>query len=432
MLRRCGNSTTDASSRREVENSRLRFGHIFEEGIVRRRNLSLAFVVMLATLVVGAGAQGIAAAKPDTIYVAKEKSKGNNDPCSNPQYKKIQPALNAAAPGETVFVCPGTYIEGGGGHGENALTIRQDVNLVGAGAGQVTVEPRNNPASNGQIAADNPNIRSGKGVIIAAVGKPDKPITVNIIGITVDANGVYATAGVIFLDAKGSINRSRVTGLAIDESADGFNVPGGFRSNPYGIGIAHVTAAPKNGHAINPEDLVRTLTIDHTRVDTYNAIGVLVDGATNDYSPYTLPATPLVPSGVLNKAVLTNDQIVGRNSCQNFNDPSLPPPGVHNPTLIDGNCQASGGSNPIPPPLPLSTGPLFGQDGVRVTAGASLEMSGDTVSSSLVHGENRPIGSVFAPTPNNDPYPLGNHAENNQNLRLGAAVRLVGAAASTI
>ena len=54
-------------------------------------------------------------------------------------------------------------------------------------------------------------------------------------------------------------------------------------------------------------------------------------------------------------------------------------------------------------------------------------MSGDTVSSNLVHGENRPIGSVFAPTPNNDPYPLGNHAENNQNLRLGAAVRLVGA-----
>ena len=67
-----------------------------------------------------------------------------------------------------------------------------------------------------------------------------------------------------------------------------------------------------------------------------------------------------------------------------------------------------------------------------MTAGASVEMSGDTVSSNLVHGENRPIGSVFAPTPNNDPYPLGNHAENNQNLRLGAAVRLVGAAASTI
>ncbi|HEY3101597.1 MAG TPA: hypothetical protein VGL14_21925, partial [Methylomirabilota bacterium] len=52
--------------------------------------------------------------------------------------------------------------------------------------------------------------------------------------------------------------------------------------------------------------------------------------------------------------------------------------------------------------------------------------------SNLVHGQGAPIASVFAPTPNNDPYPLGSHAENNANLRLGAGVRLVGAAASSI
>ena len=221
-----------------------------------------------------------------------------------------------------MFVCPGTYVEGNGHNGTNALTIKKDVSLAGAGADEVVVEPKNDPKQDGRIAEDDPSIRSGKGAIIAAVGKPDKPITVNISGITVDAHGVYATAGIVFLDAQGSINRSRVTGLVLDESADGFNVPGGFRSNPFGIGIAHVTAAgQKKGPKIKPEDLVRTLTIDHTRVDTYNAIGVLVDGATSDYSPYTLPATPLVPSGVVNKAILTNDQIVGRNSCQNYNDP---------------------------------------------------------------------------------------------------------------
>ena len=142
-----------------------------------------------------------------------------------------------------MFVCAGTYVEGDGHHGKNALTIKKDVDLSGAGADQVTVEPKNDPKQDGRIAEDNPSIRSGKGVIIAAVGKPDKPITVNISGITVDAHGVYATAGIVFLDAQGSINRSRVTGLALDESADGFNVPGGFRSNPFGIGIAQVTAA---------------------------------------------------------------------------------------------------------------------------------------------------------------------------------------------
>ena len=69
---------------------------------------------------------------------------------------------------------------------------------------------------------------------------------------------------------------------------------------------------------------------------------------------------------------------------------------------------------------------------MRVTAGASVEFPGSTISSNLVHGTNAPIGTVLAPTPNNDPFVLGNHAENNQNLRLGAGVRLVGAAASSV
>jgi hypothetical protein len=169
----------------------------------------------------------------------------------------------------------------------------------------------------------------------------------------------------------------------------------------------------------------RTITIDHTRVERYNAVGVLVDAATSDYSPSG--TTPVQASGVPIRAILTSDQISGRNSCQNYNDPT-----AGGPTVIDGDCQASGGSNPIPPPLPLTTGPLFGQDGVRVTAGASVQMSDDTISSNLVHGEGAPVASVFAPTPNNDPYPLGNHAEHNANLRLGAGLRLVGAAASSI
>src|SRR5205823_2739271 len=37
-----------------------------------------------------------------------------------------------------------------------------------------------------------------------------------------------------------------------------------------------------------------------------------------------------------------------------------------------------------------------------------------------------------APTPDNDPYPRGSHTEGNQNLHLGAGIRLVGAAASSI
>ncbi|HZC69226.1 MAG TPA: hypothetical protein VE442_00890 [Jatrophihabitans sp.] len=312
--------------------------------------------------------------------------------CATNGYQTIQAAIDAAHPGDTVSVCPGTYVEGSGSPGTNALTITKNINLVGDGAAKVTVEPRNN---GGRIAEESPDIRSGKGVLVAVVGA-----TVNISGITFDAHGVYATAGVVYLDARGSISRSTVTGNDLDESANGYTVPGGFRSNPFGYGIAHV--AKSAGPA------TRNLTIDHVRVERYNAVGVLVDGAGS-------------------RGMLTNDQIVGRNLCQNYNDAT-----AGGPTVIDGDCQANGGSAPIPPPLPLTTGPLFGQDGVRVSSGASVQMTGDTVSSNLVNGAGSPIQSVYAPTPDNDPYPRGDHSENNQNLHLGAGVRLVGAAASTI
>jgi len=306
--------------------------------------------------------------------------------CSNGPFHTVQSAIDAARPGDTVQICAGTYVEGNGAQGSNALTITKDLTLSGAGADQVRIEARHGA----QLAESSPDIHSGKGVLIAVIGA-----NVDISGVTIDANGANATAGVVYVDGQGSISRARVTGVDVDESANGYTVPGGFRSSPFGFGIAHVGGS-------------RALTIDHTRVDHYNAAGVVVEGAGNT-------------------AVLTNDQIAGRNLCQNYNDPT-----AGGPTVIDGDCQASGGSTPIPPPLPLSTGPLFGQDGVRVSDGAAVEMTGDTVSSNLVNGAGSPIQSVYAPTPNNDPYPLGDHSENNQNLRLAAGVRLVGAAASTI
>ena len=217
-----------------------------------------------------------------------------------------------------------------------------------------------------------------------------------------------------------------MTGLDVDESANGYTVPGGFRNNAYGIGVAAETRARPPASGNQQPIAPRTITIDHTRIEKYNAVGVLIDAATTDYSPAAPPA-PLKASGVPIQAILIGDQIAGRNSCQHYNDFT-----AGTPPVIVGNCQASGGGSPIPPPLPLTTGPLFGQDGVRVTAGASVQMSDTTISSNFVHGQGAPVASVFAPTPNNDPYSLGNHAENNANLRLGAGVRLVGAAASSI
>ncbi|GAA5192643.1 hypothetical protein GCM10023322_52710 [Rugosimonospora acidiphila] len=338
-----------------------------------RRQLGILSIAVM--MVAGFASTAYAGGRADTLRV-----------CSNGPFRTIQSAVNAAHNGDTVQICAGTYVEGNGARGSNALTITKNLTISGAGADLVHIEAR----KGAQLAESHPDIRSGKGVVVAVVGA-----NVAISGVTVDANGANATAGIAYVNSQGSITRSRVTGVDVDESATGYTVPGGFRSNPFGYGIAHVGKS----HA---------LTIDHTRVDHYNAAGVVIDGSGNT-------------------AVLTNDQIAGRNLCQNFDDPT-----AGGPVVIDGDCQASGGSAPIPPPLPLASGPLFGQDGVRVSGGAAVRMVSDTVSSNLVNGQGAPIQSVYAPTPNNDPYPLGDHSENNQNLRLAAGVRLVGAAKSSI
>jgi hypothetical protein len=379
--------------------------------------LLLVVVAALTALAVTAGASSGAASNnvASTLMVGKQSAS-----CPNPGYLRIRDAIRDAAPGDTISICPGTYAEGPGTPGTSVLTINKDLTLRGAGAELVTIEPRR--VDDNRIAADDPDLRDGRGVIIAAIGNKTDPVTVNISGVTVDANGVATTAGIVYIDGQGSITRSHVTGLAVDESANGYTVPGGFRNSAFGIGIADVTRVKPTPAKPKPFP-VRTLTIDHTRVDRYNSVGVLIEGATSEWSD----GTTLQPSGVPIRGVLTNDQIAGRNSCQNYNDFT-----AGGPTYIVGDCQPSGGSNPIPPPLPLSTGPLFGQDGIRVTAGASVQVSDTTISSNFVHGTDRPIGTVLAPTPNNDPYPLGNHAENNQNLRLGAGLRLIGAAASSI
>ena len=461
------------------------------------RRLCIVLAAIFAVLGLAAGAQGHGLpAGPATLTVDNDKKD-----CPAAAYRTIRSAIYAARPGDTVYVCAGTYAEGVGTPGSSVLTIQKNLTLKGAGADVVTVEPKRVGAN--RIAPDDPNIRGSQGDIVAVLGQVNKPITVDISGITFDAHGVYATAGIVFRDAGGSVKRSHVTGLVTDEGKNGYTVPGGFRSNNYGIGIAMVTrnTPPKNKPKTRP---VRTLTIDYTRIDHYNAVGLLVDGSTGNYVP--TQTAPLVASGIDNRAVVTNTQIAGRNSCQHYNDftagdptttlsaativgatnikvgsvtgfsagqtihvdtgangetaviapggvgtagaggtgLTLNAPGLSlahasgatvtttDPDLgrrIVGDCQPGSG---VYAPIPLYVGPDFGQDGVRVTAGASAQISGTTISSNLVHGAHAPIGTVLAPTPNNAPFALGNHAENNQNLRLGAAVRLVGAAASSV
>ena len=131
-----------------------------------------------------------------------------------------------------------------------------------------------------------PNLRNGLGDIIAIVGAPSQPLTVDISGITADGwdpkgQPVAVEAGIVFLDARGSVVRSHVTNVVTSEGGDAYLAA---RRLP-----RH--AARRRHRAGRPTRSTRRSTaraccaIDRTRVEKYNKIGVLIDGATSDNAP---------------------------------------------------------------------------------------------------------------------------------------------------
>ena len=124
-----------------------------------------AVLLALGTLVAAPAAQAA------TLRVDEDKQD-----CPTAQYTSIGAAVAAAQPGDTITVCPGTYVEGPGTPGSNALTIDKSLTLKGAGANLVRVTP--NLAAGGRIIEDTPDIRNGVGDVLAVTGTPTLPVTV--------------------------------------------------------------------------------------------------------------------------------------------------------------------------------------------------------------------------------------------------------------
>jgi hypothetical protein len=319
--------------------------------------------------------------------------------CPAAPYKTIQNAIFAAAaePGTpTISVCPGEYVEGGGGVGTNALIIIDSVNIKGAGADLVTIKPNKVRASTSTIADSAPNLRNATGAIVMINGADTQNgpnsakqslLTVNFSGVTIDGDGVYAEAGVLFRDAQGSISRSRITNVVTTETSYDTPRAGEYKGSPDGIAVASVSAPALANDVVPLASTPRVIRIDHTRIDKYNAAGVLLDGATGD-------TLPLTASGVTSQGILGQNQIVGRTLCINFE--------------VNGNC-----SNP----QIATNGPRYGQDGVRVTAGSTVNIIDTLLSQNLVQGTDAPVRG---------------QATNNDALNQAAGLRLIGAGASQI
>ncbi len=296
--------------------------------------------------------------------------------CADARYRSVQAAVDAAAPGDTVAICPGRYAEGIGAAGTSALTIRKSLTVRGAGADLVTITPTRRDANPGAIIEAAPDLRNGVGDVVAVVGTPARPIQVDLSGVTVAGGGVHVEAGVVFLDAQGSLNRSRVTDVVTTDLPVGELVPGGFRNGDAGVGVAHLTSDPAA-----PGANERPLRLEHTRVDRYNTVGLLVEGRPN-------------------RAELVGDSVVGKDLCTQ--------------AAQTGDCSD---------PQPIRAGRLFGQDGVRVTSGARVTVTDTLLSQNLVHGAGSPVRATAAAPAS---------ATGNEHLARAAGVRLVGAAASSV
>ncbi len=328
---------------------------------------------------------GTLLAAPGTFAATLSVDDDRQD-CTAAGYTSIQDAIDDAAPADTIVICPGSYAEGNGSANTNGLTIGKSLTLKGAGADLVTISPRRYAGNDGVIADDPQDIRRPTGNIVTAVGTPALPVDVHISGVTIDGNGVAAKAGIVFLDAQGSLVRSRVTDIVTSEAPGAHDMPGGYRSGFLGYGVAQVTAADSAPAGAGP----RPLELRSVRIDEYNLAGVLIDGGTD-------AALPVTDSGLELQGTIAGSQIVGRSLCWDAN--------------VDGDC-----GGPLPPgnpdPQPLQDGPRFGQDGVRIAAGASGAISGSIVTQNLVQGQDSPVRN--SPT-------------NNQYLPDAAGIRLIGA-----
>lgn len=158
-------------------------------------------ILLHLILVVMLGTSGVAA----TLMVS-----GNNPACSNAPYTTITAAINAAAPGDTIAICPALYPE--------QLVITKPLTLRGIPANDTQLSPA---VTVDQVLVQPSSMQTLAGLPVEAVITVMNTSGVNIENLAVDAsnNGVSgctpAVADIHYYNASGTVTENALFGAQL-------------------------------------------------------------------------------------------------------------------------------------------------------------------------------------------------------------------------
>ena len=238
------------------------------------RRRPMRFLVSAAVALVGLAAlPSLASAL--TITVDDDRAQ-----CPLADETTLTAAVAAAANGDTVKVCAGTYTVPGGPAPSSGLRIEKNISIAGAGSDKVFVQPTQGSGSMAQAA---PNPRDEYGNVITVRRRLIELTDVSISGLTVKPGNVPVEAGIAMIDVvTGSISSVKVEGIvpmSPTPPTPSVPLPGTGAFAPEIEGVPNPLS--EYGHGIvvanTIEQTQNTTTITGSQISQFNATGILVD-----------------------------------------------------------------------------------------------------------------------------------------------------------
>jgi len=200
-----------------------------------------------------------------SVYASDDSQRlvvnGGNTACPNAQFSRIQDAINASSPGQTIEVCAGSYNETP--QISNSLTLKLDVGVL--------LMPTNIPQSTVSLATGNP---------IAAIITVRNASEVNIVGGVFDAgaSGISECApnlmGIVYQNSSGTIKRSWIRNTQLVSRLNGCQSGDGIFIQSGNGGNSRVTVAENRVDGYQKNGITANEAGTHVEISLNTVVGV--------------------------------------------------------------------------------------------------------------------------------------------------------------